>query len=73
MISFIPDQMYDNGFDKLKSGGMSPLWKPGPGTSGPLTWHRSRLAFGHSLIGHKEFPYDEIEARRIAQQLPHVA
>ena len=73
MTSSIPDQMYDNGSEKPKTGGMSPMWKPGPLTTDPLVWHRFRFALGHFLIGNKESPYDETEARRIAQQLPHVA
>ena len=66
MTSSIPDQMYDYGSENPKSGGMSPLRKPGPLTPDPLVWHRFRFALGHSLIGHKESPYDETEARRIA-------
>jgi len=42
------------------------IWKLGPLTFDPPTWHRFRYALGHHLLKHKSSPYNEAAAQKIA-------
>ena len=42
------------------------IWKLGPLTFDPQTWHRFRYALGHHLLKHKSSPYNEAAAQKIA-------
>ena len=53
----LPKEANDNGSTDTR------IWKLGPLSYDPLVWHRFRYALSHHLLGHKESPYDEAEAR----------
>jgi len=58
----LPKEANDNGSTDAR------IWKLGPLSYDPLVWHRFRYALSHHLLGHKESPYDEAEAKHTEER-----
>ena len=70
MQSDLPTQTHDNSSPDAR------IWKLGPITLNPPTWHRFRYALGHHLLKHAQTPCDEASAHIVTtgekQKLPKV-